>query len=73
MDEDVLLNFSNDDEDLLAGHSDREDILNMLDDPINDDIMNPNRGLTTPKTKEHKSLFMTPEGHYSLENDLEIL
>jgi len=73
MDEDILLNLSNDDEDLLAGHSDREDILNMLDDPINDDIMNPNRGLTTPKTnrktdfvydllssKEHKSLFMTP-------------
>ena len=61
IDEDVLINFGNDDEDLLAGHSDREYILNMLDDPINDDIMNPLRGLSTPKTKEHDNLFMTPD------------
>lgn len=66
--DDLLQCGSQDDTDMLdGGTSDREAILNMLDDPINDEIGNsPYNGLVTPKTKESmNNFFSTPNPQMS--------
>ena len=46
---------------LASGPSDREALLSMLDDPINDEIAaRPIQGLVTPRIKEAMAVYSTP-------------